>query len=345
MNEFFNQKITFLLGYIVIILTVAHSELLINLKDFNLILFGYVIPIYHVIYFHVSLLGLSVLFYSLYFIKENKFNLTRTLGEIFYALSFIIVITFLIIYLINYTIYYLSNFITKEFVILLIFIIIFISSVFLSISSTKYIRNLGMKIKTNSTDSEPMNKLVAHRSYLFIKYLTDKIMSIIWLWGLLPILFISTIIIFSQTQGKVIFKQTRIGKNAKRFKLLKFLTIKESKDGKKIIKLGEFFRRLYIDELPTIFNLLKGDLSLVGPRPMREFQFESIDDEAFKELYTSVKPGLISLTSLIFNWQDMNLTDIYKIESYYIKNRGLKLDLSILLNSFSILTFSRFPTK
>lgn len=166
-------------------------------------------------------------------------------------------------------------------------------------------------------------------------------MSIIIIWSVLPILIYATILIFSQTRTKVIFKQIRIGKNAKRFKLLKFITMKESKDGRQLIKLGKFLRTTFTDELPQIFNLFKGDLSLVGPWPMLETEFENLGDDSFKKLYTSVKPGLISLTSLIFYWQDLNESDRHKIETFYITNRNMKLDLRILLTSVLIIIFSK----
>jgi lipopolysaccharide/colanic/teichoic acid biosynthesis glycosyltransferase len=167
-------------------------------------------------------------------------------------------------------------------------------------------------------------------------------MSIVIIFYVLPILILSTILIVFQTRGKVLFTQIRIGKNAKRFKLLKFITMKESKGGRRLIKLGKYFRKTFTDELPQIFNLFKGDLSFVGPRPMRETEFEILGDDAFKELYTSVKPGLISLTSLIYYWQESNESDRHKIEIFYITNRNIKLDLRILLASFGALMYPKF---
>lgn len=350
MKDFRNQKITFLLGYVVIILTIVQSNLFHDLNQINFILFGFVVHLSHLIYFHLSMLGLSILFYSLYFIKENRFNLTRVLAEIFYALSFIIILGFLTVYSINLCIFYLSNFFTVELLIIIILILIILSLIYLSISSVRYIKSLAINIKNNLNASEQKNKTTNRKSYQLLKILIDKLLSLIFLWSVIPILIISTIFIFSQTKGKVIHSQTRIGRNGRRFKLLKFMTIKKSEKGEQFIKLGKIelgklLRRASIDELPVVFNLIKGDISLVGPRPLPESQFDNVANDSFKKLYPSVKPGLISLTSLLLHWQDLKIIDIYKIETYYIINRGLKLDLSLLLASFSILTFSRFPTK
>ena len=76
----------------------------------------------------------------------------------------------------------------------------------------------------------------------------------------------SSIVIFSQTRSKVIFKQTRIGKDAKRFELIKFLTMKESKSGNQMIMLGKFLRKTFIDELPQIeiaFSIVKDGVSFL----------------------------------------------------------------------------------
>jgi lipopolysaccharide/colanic/teichoic acid biosynthesis glycosyltransferase len=346
MNEFFSQKITFLLGYIVIVLTVLHIEVLINLKNINFVLLGFAIPIHHLIYFHLSLLGISVLFYSLYFIKENRFKLTLALANIFYALSFILVLGFLFIYSINHIFYYLSNFLTAKFLILLALIFMFLLSIYLSILSVRDIKNLAQKIKTDINTLEGKDKKATSKSYLYLKYLIDKVMSIILILYALPILIVSTILIFSQTKGQIIHRQTRIGKNGRRFKLLKFLTTRQGEDEVKLLKIGKIefgkvLRVLYIDELPIFFNLLKGNISLVGPRPMQESEFENVVGDSFKELYESVKPGLISLTSLIFYWQDLNESDRHKIETFYITNRNMKLDLRILLTSVLIIIFSK----
>ena len=350
MNEFFSQKITFLLGYIVIVLTALQSEVLINLKNINFVLLGFAIPIHHLIYFHLSLLGISVLFYSLYFIKENRFNLTLAIANIIYALSFILVLSFLLIYSINHIFYYLSNFLTTKFLILLAVILVFFLLIYLSIRSVRDIKNLTQKIKTDINTLEGKDKKATSKSYLYLTYLIDKLMSIILILYALPILIVSTILILSQTKGQIINRQTRIGKTGRRFKLLKFLTTREGEDGVKLLKMGKIefgkvLRALYIDELPIIFNLLKGDISLVGPRPMQESEFENVVDDSFQKLYKSVKPGLISLPALLFHWQNLKLSDIYKIETYYILNKNLKLDFSILVTSLSLLAFSKSARK
>lgn len=139
-----------------------------------------------------------------------------------------------------------------------------------------------------------------------MKRVFDIISSLSVLIILLPFLLIITLIIPLTSKGSPFFSQTRIGKQAKPFKLLKFRTMKTKSESKgqitvgkkdnRVTKFGYFLRRTKLDELPQLVNILKGDMSVVGPRPEVEKYVKLYSDEQRKVL--TVRPGLTDLASL-----------------------------------------------
>jgi lipopolysaccharide/colanic/teichoic acid biosynthesis glycosyltransferase len=152
--------------------------------------------------------------------------------------------------------------------------------------------------------------------------------------------------------GPVLFRQERVGLNKRRFSLFKFRTMVEGaerqqplleglnqangpvfkiKDDPRITRLGQFLRHYSIDELPQLFNVLKGDMSLVGPRPLPVRDIERIDTRWHKRRL-SMKPGVTCL------WQvngrsDVNFDRWVRMDLEYIDNWSLGLDLKILLKT------------
>ncbi|MEO0289462.1 MAG: sugar transferase [candidate division WOR-3 bacterium] len=192
---------------------------------------------------------------------------------------------------------------------------------------------------------------------IFFKRIVDIIVSFLLILILLPIFLIIGIIIKIDSDGPVFFLQERVGKNGKKFKMFKFRTMykdndqnlhkeyvtKLIKEGKKdesgiykikndprITKIGKFLRAFSLDEFPQLINVLKGDMSLVGPRPPIEYEVEHYDEWHKRRL--SVKPGMTGMWQVSgrnrIGFDDMVLLDIY-----YVENFNLWLDIIILLKT------------
>ena len=182
---------------------------------------------------------------------------------------------------------------------------------------------------------------------------------------LLPI-FIPIIIILKFTaEGEVFYFQERIGLNNSRFQIWKFATmLKNSMDmgsgsitlqnDFRVTKIGVFLRKTKINELPQIINILKGDISLVGPRPLVDKTFSAYNEEVQSKIY-NVKPGLTGIGSIIFRDEETIISavtdedphDFYKrviapykgeLEMWYQENRSLYLDFQLIfMTAFVIL--------
>lgn len=188
--------------------------------------------------------------------------------------------------------------------------------------------------------------------YLNIKRILDVVISSIALVILSPIFLILAILIKIDSKGPVFFKHTRIGKNGKIFKMYKFRTMydnaedmikeftpeqmKEWKENYKltndprITKIGKFLRKTSIDEVPQLINILKGDLSLIGPRPVIEEELEKYEEN--KEKFLSVKPGLTGYWAANGR-SNTSYDERMKMELYYVDNMSFKLDIKIFLKT------------
>ncbi|MGL5625555.1 sugar transferase, partial [Cetobacterium sp.] len=139
---------------------------------------------------------------------------------------------------------------------------------------------------------------------LWLKDLIDKFIGIIVIIFLLPILFIIGILIKIEDGGKIFFLQKRLGKDRKIFKIYKFRTMKEnapdirladgstfnSDDDPRVTKIGKFLRRTSLDELAQIINVIKGEMSIIGPRPDLPDHLKLYEGDEFKKLL--VRPGI-----------------------------------------------------
>jgi lipopolysaccharide/colanic/teichoic acid biosynthesis glycosyltransferase len=142
--------------------------------------------------------------------------------------------------------------------------------------------------------------------YRFFKRIIDILLSFIVLVVLAVPMFAIAIIIKSTGKGPVVFKQPRAGKDGKEFTLYKFRTMKvgvepfgaspKSQEDLRLTKVGKFLREHSLDELPQLFNIFKGDMSIVGPRPLYLSQMAEWDQQQKKRL--SVKPGLTGLAQI-----------------------------------------------
>jgi len=141
-----------------------------------------------------------------------------------------------------------------------------------------------------------------HGYYFIIKRFIDLVLSLIGIIVLSPLFLIIAILIKLDSKGPVIFKQKRVGKDGKYFNILKFRTMRTdcpkdvpthllSNPDMYITKMGKFLRKSSLDELPQLFNILKGDMSIIGPRPALYNQYNLIEErERYKA--NSIRPGL-----------------------------------------------------
>ncbi len=178
----------------------------------------------------------------------------------------------------------------------------------------------------------------------FIKRIMDITIAIIALPMALPIIIIIGLAIILETPGNMIFCQKRIGRYYKPFCILKLRTMVKNaenigagiymeKNDLRLTKVGIFARRFSIDELPQLFNVLKGDMSIVGPRPMLPVTVEEY--KADYEIILKVKPGITGL-SQVSGRNDLSREERLVLDKKYVNEWSLLLDLQILLKTMSV---------
>ena len=193
--------------------------------------------------------------------------------------------------------------------------------------------------------------------YKFSKRLLDIITSLLALIILSPLLLPIVIILRFSAEGYVFYFQDRIGKDRVNFKIIKFATmLKDSPNlasgsitlsgDWRVTKPGKFLRKTKINELPQIINILKGDISLVGPRPLVTKTFSAYNEEVQSKIY-NVKPGLTGIGSIIFRDEESIISavtdedphEFYKrviapykgeLEMWYQLNCSFLLDLQLI---------------
>jgi len=202
--------------------------------------------------------------------------------------------------------------------------------------------------------------------YSSSKRLLDIIVSLIALTILLP-LFIPIIILLRITaEGEVFYFQERIGLNNSKFQIWKFATMLKNsmnmgtgsitlQNDFRVTPIGKFLRKTKINELPQIINILKGDISLVGPRPLVTKTFSAYTEEIQSKIY-NVKPGLTGIGSIVFRDEESLISavkdedphEFYKrviapykgeLEMWYQKNKSFFLDLQLIFMTAWVILF------
>jgi len=178
----------------------------------------------------------------------------------------------------------------------------------------------------------------------FAKRMMDLAMSLVLIVLLLPMMAVIYLINFLSRNGSPIFRQKRVGLGGREFTLYKFRTMKPdsdeyevapiSIDDDRITGLGRFLRRTSLDELPQLFNVLRGDMSMVGPRP--EMPFIVKHYTSWQRHRLDVKPGLTGMWQ-IMGRKELPLHDNLEYDYYYIRNQSLMLDFTILLRTVAII--------
>lgn len=190
----------------------------------------------------------------------------------------------------------------------------------------------------------------SRRFYEFMKRTFDFFFSLIVFLFSLPFWILIAIIIKAESPGPIFYKQTRVGRNGKPFTLIKFRSMVQNaekngpqmaqKNDPRTTKLGGFLRKTRLDELPQIWNIVKGQMSFVGPRAERpEFHQELKTKIPFYQERYLIKPGLSGWAQIKYGYTSSIEDNFEKIQHdlYYIKNRSFALDLSIVLKTINII--------
>ena len=188
-----------------------------------------------------------------------------------------------------------------------------------------------------------------------LKRLMDIVLSLGLIVFSLPITLISSLIIKLESKGPVFYKQERMGLNGKIFKIYKFRSmvsdaekisgpVWSTKDDPRITGFGKILRKVRIDEIPQALNILRGDMSFVGPRPERPFFVEKLSHEI--PLYKrrlKVRPGVTGWAQVKHKY-DENIEDVkmkLRYDLFYIENMSLRMDFKILFRTIFVVLFGK----
>jgi sugar transferase (PEP-CTERM system associated) len=178
----------------------------------------------------------------------------------------------------------------------------------------------------------------------------DLVVTLMLAVPALPIMVVTAILIAAESRGPIIYRQDRVGHRGKRFTLFKFRSMARDaeRDGKptwaavhdvRVTRVGRFIRRTRIDELPQLINVLRGEMSIVGPRPERpEFVAMLSEKIPFYAIRHSVKPGITGWAQVRYSYVSSVDDTVKKLEYdiYYVRNRSLLLDIRILLETVRV---------
>jgi lipopolysaccharide/colanic/teichoic acid biosynthesis glycosyltransferase len=176
--------------------------------------------------------------------------------------------------------------------------------------------------------------------YLVVKRVFDFVIAFLVLFALSPLLLLIAILIHFDSPGPFLFRQERVGLRGKSFQILKFRTMHVDapqyakspllSDDPRITRIGRLLRKASLDELPQLWNVIRGEMSLVGPRPEMPFLVEQYGPVQRQRLY--VTPGITGLWQLSAD-RAFLIHESPEYDLYYIRNRGFFLDLAILLHT------------
>ena len=200
---------------------------------------------------------------------------------------------------------------------------------------------------------EVMPEIMSHGAKL-AKRAIDIFVSLFILIMMLPLLLIIALLIRISSRGPVFYKQIRVGKNGAEFTMYKFRSMyKDAEEygpewaGEKdprITWIGRIIRKIYLDEVPQMINVLNNEMSLVGPRPERPYFVEILKkDIPYYYKRIAIKPGITGWAQIKHKY-DESLSDVkekLKYDFYYIENMSLKLDFKIMINTILVILFMK----
>jgi exopolysaccharide biosynthesis polyprenyl glycosylphosphotransferase len=188
-----------------------------------------------------------------------------------------------------------------------------------------------------------------------LKRIMDIFVSLIILTITSPILFITAVVIKLDSWGPVFFKQERCGIDGQLFKMIKFRSMRHdaekysgpvwsSKNDPRITRIGGILRKIRIDEIPQMINVLKGEMSLVGPRPERPFFVEKLSKEIpYYKRRLKVRPGITGWAQVKHKY-DETIDDVkikLRYDLFYIENMSLRMDFKILFRTIFVVLFAK----
>jgi sugar transferase (PEP-CTERM system associated) len=189
---------------------------------------------------------------------------------------------------------------------------------------------------------------------MWVKGLMEFVLSLLGLIFLLPLILIITGLIKFESRGPAFYKQERVGKNGKVFKLLKFRSMIEDaeadgpvwaeKNDDRVTRIGRWIRKWRLDEIPQMMNVLRGDMSFVGPRPERPFFVEDLRKEIpYYDQRFSVKPGVTGWAQIKYPYgaSKEDALEKLKYDLYYIKNLSVLFDLIIIFETIKVVLFGK----
>ena len=200
---------------------------------------------------------------------------------------------------------------------------------------------------------QPLVRITEHKmsdAELCIKRAMDVVLSLIVMVVLSPLYILLYVLVFASSKGKAIYRQERIGLHGIPFQILKFRTMYEDAEQKKpmlstdndprITRVGAFLRKYRLDELPQMWNVLRGDMSLVGPRPERAYFIRQIEQIApYYCLLYKIRPGLTSWGPIKVGYTDTidKMVERLNYDITYMENMSLRLDLKILFFTIGVI--------
>ena len=225
---------------------------------------------------------------------------------------------------------------------------------------------IDVKLYVENLFGIPMVRMGSRRyQWLFrrLKYVFDAVVSLVLFVALLPVFVVLALAVRLTSEGPVFYRATAVGRGGGSFKMYKFRSmlagcsadihkdyvtnlikgeIRPDGSGRalkitcdpRITQVGRFLRKTSLDELPQLINVLKGEMSLVGPRPCLEYEYDVYRD--WHRRRTAVRPGITGLWQVVGR-SEVSFEDMILLDLYYIYNRNFKLDLSILFETLVVL--------
>ncbi len=181
--------------------------------------------------------------------------------------------------------------------------------------------------------------IIGHMYHNCLKRVIDLVLSVMGLVIILPVFIAITIVLLFQNKGCPFFCQSRPGKNEKEFKVIKYKTMTDEKDTQgnllpnhlRTTKVGNFLRKSSLDELPQLINVIKGDMSLLGPRPLL-FKYIPLYSKEQRKRHL-VSPGITGLAQ-VNGRNAISWTKKFEFDVYYVDNVSFWLDIKILFKTF-----------